>query len=90
MQIIWTESARVDLLEIKKYIDEIDLEMARATIRKIYQTAESLVLFPNRGRPSEKENVREMVVSSLPFILVYTVEQETVQILRVFHTAQDR
>jgi toxin ParE1/3/4 len=31
----------------------------------------------------------ELVITHLPFIVVYRVSDQTVEILRVFHTSQD-
>lgn len=89
-KIAWTEAATVDLLRVKTFFELADFETSKVIVATIREKAESLILFPNRGRPTEKENTRELLVSPFPFILIYTVEGETVRILRVLHTSQDR
>ena len=45
-------------------------------------------MFPNRGRPGKKEGTREFVMSTLPYIVVYTVRGDAVFIVRILHGAQ--
>jgi toxin ParE1/3/4 len=43
---------------------------------------------PNRCRRGRRANTRELDVPALPFVIVYRVVDDTVQILRVLHDAQ--
>ena len=43
---------------------------------------------PNLGRPGRIPGTRELVLSNIPYILPYRVRNDTVEILRVFHTAR--
>jgi len=47
-------------------------------------------MFPNRGRQGRVEGTRELVLAPLPFIVVYRVKTDAVEIVRVYHGAQDR
>jgi hypothetical protein len=47
----------------------------------------SLGAMPNRGRIGRIAGTRELV--SAPFIIVYRIEAEIVEILRIYHSAQD-
>ncbi len=40
------------------------------------------------GRPGRIAGTREFVVSGLPYIIVYQVSEQWIDILTVFHTAQ--
>jgi plasmid stabilization system protein ParE len=44
--------------------------------------------FPNRGRPGKKEGTRELVMSPLPYIVIYTVRGNEVYVVRILHGAQ--
>jgi toxin ParE1/3/4 len=46
--------------------------------------------FPALGRPGRKPGTRELVIPRLPYIVIYRVRGERVQILRVLHTARER
>ena len=63
---------------------------ARRVARTIYEGCASLQAFPNLGRTSLRlAGRRELVFPPLPYIVVYQVTQETVEISRIFHGAQD-
>lgn len=42
------------------------------------------------GRPSRVPGVRELSVRNAPYVIVYRVDGEAIDILAVYHTAQDR
>jgi len=48
----------------------------------------SLETMPNRGRSGRIAGTREFVIA--PFILVYRVKADAVEILRIYHAAQRR
>ena len=50
----------------------------------------SLKQFPNLGRASRRlAGRRELTFPPLPYIVVYQITPETVEISRIFHAAQD-
>jgi plasmid stabilization system protein ParE len=50
----------------------------------------SLKQFPNLGRASRRlAGRRELTFPPLPYIVVYQVTPKTVEISRIFHSAQD-
>jgi plasmid stabilization system protein ParE len=59
-------------------------------MRKLYETIRSLRQSPHRGRPGSEEGTREIVFGPLPYIAVYRVKDETIEVLRIYHGAQDR
>jgi toxin ParE1/3/4 len=48
---------------------------------------EQLAAFPGLGRPGEVKGTRELV--SPPFVVVYRSTEEIVEILHIWHGAQD-
>jgi len=42
------------------------------------------------GRAGRVPGTKELLVSGLPYIIPYRVKDETVQILRVYHTSRKR
>ena len=58
-------------------------------MRAIYKAPSALLSFPHRGRPGKKENTRELVLSPLPYIVVYRIAGDAVHILRVLHGARN-
>ena len=89
MRVRWTTDAASDLEKIAERIAKDHPDAAIRTARTIYQGLAALRDFPNRGRIGRIEGTRELVFASLPYIAVYRVKSETVEVLRIYHAAQD-
>lgn len=53
----------------------------------VLRAIEDLRAFPNRGRPGRVQGTRELVLTR-PFLAVYEVREEEVQVLRILHGAR--
>jgi plasmid stabilization system protein ParE len=90
MRIRWTEPAARDLTHICDYIEGHDgPATARRVALTIYESVSSLTQFPRRGRPGRKLNTRELVFARLPFLAVYRIREEVIEIVRLLHGAQN-
>jgi addiction module RelE/StbE family toxin len=88
LKLDWSVFALADRDGIFDYI-EADSPRAAVTVDDaIAKAAQRLIDFPNSGRLGRVAGTRELVVTSLPYILVYVVREELVEILRVLHGAQ--
>jgi addiction module RelE/StbE family toxin len=87
--VIWANSALRDIDRHISYIAQFNPEAARRLARGLIAAGESLARLSQRGRPGQTKGSRELVVV-WPYILVYRINQKTVEILRVWHGAQDR
>jgi toxin ParE1/3/4 len=90
MRIRWTPVAAADLQHISDYLKDHHPHYRQPTIRKIYEAARSLKDLPHRGRPGREEGTRELLFPPLPYILVYRVREQAIEVLRIYHPAQDR
>jgi toxin ParE1/3/4 len=88
MQLRWTTGAAADLEQIANYLFEKAPEHAERIVRTIYKNASQLTRFPRRGRPGKKAGTRELVLSSLPYIIVYRATPKLLYIARILHGAQ--
>jgi toxin ParE1/3/4 len=88
MHLRWTEAAATDLECIADYLFSHVPDRAPRLIRSIYEAPETLLLFPHRGRPGKKAGTRELVLSPLPWIVVYTVRDDVAHVVRILHGAQ--
>jgi plasmid stabilization system protein ParE len=90
MKIRWSPEAAGDLQRICERIETDNAEAATRAARTIYEGCDGLKEFPRVGRTSRRmPGWRELVFSSLPYIVVYPVTEEAVEITRIFHGAQD-
>ena len=79
---------QLDFEALRDYLKTNHSELVKSTIRKLYDAARSLKRFPNRGRIGRKEGTRELVMVPLPYVIVYRVGPEVVNILRMIHTSE--
>jgi addiction module RelE/StbE family toxin len=90
MKILWSVPAADDLERICAWIDQDNPEAARRVARVVYCGVERLRDFPLLGRESERmPGRRELTFPPLPYIAVYRVTPESVEISRIFHGAQN-
>ena len=73
MRLRWTASAVRDLERITDYLFKETPQHAPRLVRSLYKSATALKTFPNRGRPGKKQGTHELVIPSLPYIVVYQV-----------------
>ena len=88
MRLRWTRDAATDLERIAEYLVQHVPERAAALVRTIYEAPSLLLDFPHRGRPGKKAGTRELVMPSLPYVIVYTVRDDVVFVVRILHGAQ--
>jgi addiction module RelE/StbE family toxin len=89
MRVLWTRPAADDLRGIARYIRRDNPSAARRVATTIFATGNCLDSMPLRGRPGRIPGTPELVFAGWPYILVYQVTENTVDILRVYHGAQD-
>ena len=73
MELRWTREAAADLERIADYLFEHAPEHAERLVLVLYEAPATLLTLPNRGRLGKKEGTRELVMSPLPYIVVYTM-----------------
>ena len=88
MQIRWSPDAYADLLAIGQHIQRDDPEAALRVVNTLYENAVALNTFPNRGRKGRVAGTRELPLPPLPFIIVYRLLAEAVEIVNIIHGAQ--
>jgi toxin ParE1/3/4 len=89
MRIRWTQPAARDFTRICDYTGERDgPAAARRVALAIHEGISSLMQFPQRGRPGRKLHTRELVFSGLPFLVVYRIREDVIEINRILHGAQ--
>jgi toxin ParE1/3/4 len=90
MRIRWTPAAADDLTKISEFLKARFPGYRQPTMRRLYDTIHSLKHSPHRGRPGREEGTRELLFPALPYIAVYRVRGEHIEVLPIDHAAQDR
>ena len=89
MNIIWSPEAIQDLMSLRAYIAEESSAGARRVVQRILHNVEYLLPEnPHIGRSGRVPGTRELVIPQTPYIVPYRLQRETIQILRVYHSAR--
>ena len=88
MKILWSPEAATDFAGIVDYIRQQNPSAADRVARAIFESVTSLESFADRGRTGRVKGSRELILPSLPFVVVYRVERHVVEIVRVLHGSQ--
>ena len=83
MNVRWLLSALLDLEEIRHYIATHNPRAATAVGAAIEVGVEGLADHPRRGRPGRASETRELVISPYPYIVVYRITHDVVEVLAV-------
>ena len=88
MNIRYTRRALAHLAEIRAYIEQERPGGAKMTGDGIRTAVSHLAQFPEGGRQGRVTGTRELVVPRLPFIVVYRVTGNHVDVLAILHGAR--
>jgi len=88
MKIIWSSAAVRQLQEAVEYIQPESTGGAITTRRRILETALRVGQIPYSGRVGHIDGTREAVVPRSPYILVYQLSSQSVEILGIWHAAR--
>lgn len=88
MKVRWLRTALANLESEAAYIGADSPAAAARVVERILASVSHLADHPALGRPGRVVGTRELVVKGTPYIVPYRVREETVEILRVFHTAR--
>lgn len=89
MRLRWTNPAAQDLYNIVRHIQKDNPSAAAKVAQTLYDGCSGLGNFPRRGRKGRIEGTRELVFAGLPYIVVYRVQDQNLDVLRIYHGAQD-
>jgi len=88
--VTWRAEALADVVRLIRYIAEENPVAARKMGRELLLAGDSLAMFPKRGRVGLDPTTRELVVVQ-PYIIIYQLDAAgNVEILNIWHSAQER
>jgi toxin ParE1/3/4 len=85
LKLRWTHPALADLVEAQNYIARDNPSAAEAVAQRVWDAAKRLCDNPEIGRRGLTHGTREWPVSQTPYLIVYRVKNDAVEILRVWH-----
>lgn len=88
MILAWSPLAAEERFEQLDYIAQDNPLAAITQDEEIEQQTSLLVEQPEMGRVGRVKGTRELVITHTPFIVVYRIKGERIEILRLLHGAQ--
>jgi toxin ParE1/3/4 len=88
VKIRWTAVAAEDLKSAHEYVSEQSPARADELIERILAAIDVLERYPQMGRPGRVTRTRELVIAGTPFIVVFRLHRDQVQILSILHAAR--
>ena len=88
MTLFWSEAAIGNLEEQLNFILQDKPSAAYRMAEEIDRQTSLLIDFPEMGRLGRVSGTRELIVSRTPYIAIYRLRNNTVEILRLLHMAQ--
>ncbi len=89
MEIIFSRRAVRDLSAIRAYIATDNPAAASRVAVEQVAACDRLEQFPERGRPGRRRGTRELT-TVWPYVMVYKITHQRVDILAIWHGAQRR
>ncbi len=88
MIITWTRPAIRDLQSLRAYIARDKPSAAVRQVTIILAAVAGLELFPDSGRMGRRSGTRELVIGKTPYLAIYRVRGERLEVLRILHGRQ--
>ena len=89
MKLRWTRLALADFEQAHDHIAQENPEAARQIAQRILEATEVLVEHPRIGRDGEDGDSREWHVDKTPYLLVYSIKGDVIELWRVWHESRD-
>jgi toxin ParE1/3/4 len=92
MKLRFTQRAAQGLHGIADYIRDRNPRAALSVRAAIVESLQTLVVFPRIGKRQKTESVRKLVTRRCPYLVYYTVDEESdeIVILTIQHPARER
>jgi addiction module RelE/StbE family toxin len=91
--IVWTKTAVADLERHYKFLESTNPDTARKAVQEIVKKGEGLKQHPRRGSVVfQAEGLRKLIIpfGKYGFVMHYTIFDEDILILRVYHGREHR
>jgi len=90
MRVQWSESAARDFTAAMGYLRAKSPSGARRVGERIMAAARLLEQFPEMAPVSRHRSLRQLAVPKTPYLMIYSVGEDVVEIRAVIHASQRR
>lgn len=86
--VVWSRRAARNLAAVRRYIEQFNPGAAQSTAKRILESVQAIAEHPHIGRAGRDGRTREFPVAGTPYLIVYLVQDATLEIAAVLHGAQ--
>lgn len=90
MRVVWGEGARLDFNRAIAFLQQKSPAAARRIGDRVLAVVALLERFPEIAPASRHRGLRQLVVTRTPYLVIYRVHANTVEIRAVVHAKQRR
>ena len=87
--VLWRRQALADLQNYHDWLLTVEGAKPKRTVARIRAAVSSMRRLGDIGRPSIA-NVRALSVRNAPYVVLYSIDENSIEIVAIYHTAQDR
>ena len=87
MKLKWTRLALQDMRHLHDYIAEDNPSAPDQMVLRINDAVQHLKQHPQMGKVGRCEGTRELILAKTPFIVVYVLKDNEIQIVAVIHVS---
>lgn len=88
MNLDWLPEANRNRFEQLDYIAQDNPLAAIGQDEEIERQVNMLMLHPKIGRSGRLKGTRELVISRTPFVVIYRVQANRIEVIRLLHSSQ--
>jgi toxin ParE1/3/4 len=89
MRVAYTAEALGDVRQVLSFVADQSPSHAPDVAARIDMAVKAVGVFPRAARFDRETSTYERLIPGLPLLLIYTVSDELVEVIGVFHTARD-
>ena len=87
-QLVWSQDALANRFDQLEFIAQDNPLGAIDQDEQIERQTHMLLNHPKLGKPGRRQGTRELVISHTPFIVVYRINGNRIELLRMLHSSQ--
>lgn len=88
VRVRWLRTALRNLDDEAAFIAKDDPLAATLVVQRVLDAVAQLSVHPGLGRPGRVPGTRELVVSKTRYLVPYRIRDDTIEVLRVFHSSR--
>lgn len=86
--VVWSRRAARNMISIRRYIQQFNPEAAKSMAKRILESVQAISEHPQIGRAGCDSRTREFSVPGTPYLIIYMIQDATLEIVAVLHGAQ--